>query len=355
MKIALVAPLMESVPPKLYGGTERVVSVLAEGLVARGHKVTLFASGDSRTAAELVPCCPHGLRLNSGAADYTAYALTQLGDVYRRAAEFDVIHNHVDYFAFPFARLTTTATLTTTHGRLDLPEVLRVYELFPEQALVSISRSQRAPLSNAKWITTVYNGLNLTAFTFRSEPGTYMAFVGRISPEKRVDRAIEIARDVGMPLVIAAKVDPTDRGYYEAAIEPMIRSSPNVEYVGEIDDAQKNALLGSAYASLFPVDWPEPFGLVMIESMACGTPVIALPRGSTREVIASGKTGFICDSYEEMVRAVRRLDEIDRQTCRRYVETKFSAHAMAVGYEQIYRRLVSGAAGGTRKSYGKAA
>ena len=275
------------------------------------------------------------------AADYTAYALTQLGEVYRRAAEFDVIHNHIDYFAFPFARLTRTATVTTTHGRLDLPEVLRVYQPFPEQALVSISRSQRAPLPNANWIATVYNGVDLSAFKFYGEQGTYLAFVGRISPEKRVDRAIEIAREVGMPLFIAAKVDPADSGYYEHAIEPMIRASPNVEFVGEVNDTQKDNLLGGAYASLFPVDWPEPFGLAMAESMATGTPVIAYRAGSVPEVIEDGITGFVCDNFRQMLDAVPRVQYLNRIDCRRRVEHLYSAQSMASSYEKAYSRIVS--------------
>src|SRR5581483_7093943 len=232
MRIAMVAPLAEAVPPPLYGGTERVVSVLTEELVRRGHHVTLFASGDSRTAATLEVCSPRGLRLDPEVRDTVAYTMFQLGDVYQRASEFDVIHNHVDYFAFPFARLTNVPTITTTHGRLDLPEVRRVYQLFPEQSLISLSDGQRSPLPDASWLATVPNGIDLSNFHFNATGGDYLVFLGRINPEKRPDRAIEIARDLGIRLVIAAKVDPVDQAYYEHAIAPLIQDSPLVEYIG---------------------------------------------------------------------------------------------------------------------------
>jgi glycosyltransferase involved in cell wall biosynthesis len=336
MRIAMVAPLSESVPPALYGGTERVVSVLTEELVRRGHAVTLFASGDSQTHAELVACCPRGLRLDQGVRDHVATTMLQLGEVYRRAGDFDVIHNHIDYFAFPFARLTTTPTITTTHGRLDLAEVQRVYGAFAEQPLISISDAQRARLPGVNWLRTVYNGIDLTNFHFRPDPGDYLVFLGRISPEKRPDRAIEIARDVGMRLLIAAKVDPADQAYYDHAIAPMIRDCPLVEYIGEVDERQKDALLGGAYAYLFPIDWPEPFGLTMVEAMATGTPVIAYRAGSVPEVVVDGVTGFICDSFRGMVDAVARVPDIDRRACRTHVERHFSAAAMVAGYERAY-------------------
>jgi glycosyltransferase involved in cell wall biosynthesis len=341
MRIAMIAPLIEAVPPPLYGGTERVVSGLTEELVRRGHRVTLFASGDSRTAAELVAVCPRGLRLDDTVRDSVAYTLMEVGEVYRRADEFDVIHNHVDYLAFPFARLATTPTITTTHGRLDLAEVRRLYGHFAEQPLVSISDAQRLPLPQQNWVATVYNGIDLASFRFQPDPGDYLVFLGRISPEKRPDRAIEIARDVGIPLRIAAKVDPADRDYYENAIAPMIRDCPLVEYVGEVNEQEKDALLGGAYAYLFPIDWPEPFGLTMVEAMATGTPVIAYRAGSVPEVVLDGVTGVICNRLRDMIDAVPRISAIDRAACRAHVERHFSVAAMADGYERVYAGLVS--------------
>lgn len=336
MKIALVAPLMEAVPPRLYGGTERVVFVLAEELVRRGHDVTLFASGDSKTSGTLVACCPRGLRLDPDIRDTLAYVLIELGDVYRRASDFDVIHNHVDYLAFPFARLTSTPTVSTTHGRLDLPEVQRVYSVFSEQALISISDGQRTRIPHANWLATVHNGIDLTNFHFRPEPGDYLVFLGRISPEKRPDRAIEIARDVGMRLIMAAKVDDVDRDYYEHAIAPMIEQCPLVEFIGEVDDPGKDDLLGNAYAYLFPIDWPEPFGLTMVEAMATGTPVVAYRAGSVPEVVVDGVTGFVCGTFRDMIDAIPRVRTLDRSACRLLVEERFSAAAMTDGYERVY-------------------
>ncbi len=340
MRIAMVAPLAESVPPALYGGTERVVSALTEELVRRGHEVTLFASGDSRTSAQLVSCVPRGLRLDPEIEDEVAPTMIELGEVYSRAAEFDLIHNHVDYFAFPFARLVTTPTITTTHGRLDLSEVLRVYASFPEQRLVSISRSQRTHLPHANWVANVYNGIDVSAYTFRPDRGKYLAFVGRISPEKRVDRAIEIARDIGMPLVIAAKVATADRDYFTHAIKPLIRRSHLIEFVGEVNESRKDELMGGAYATLFPIDWPEPFGLTMIESMATGTPVVAYRAGSVSEVIVDGVTGFICESVKAMVEAIPRIANLDRSASRRHVELNFSSAPMASGYEAAYSLVI---------------
>jgi glycosyltransferase involved in cell wall biosynthesis len=336
MRIAMVAPLMESVPPALYGGTERVVSVLTEELVRRGHEVTLFASGQSHTAAQLVPVCPRPLRLNGEIQDTVTHTMVQLGEVYHCAADFDVIHNHVDYFAFPFARLVDTPTVTTTHGRLDRQELHRVYGCFQEQRLVSISDAQRLSLPDANWIATVYNGIDLSHFHFSPQRGDYLVFLGRINPEKRPDRAIEIARDVGMRLVIAAKVDPVDQSYYEHAIAPLMRSSALIEYVGEINEVEKDQLLGGAYAYLFPIDWPEPFGLTVVEAMATGTPVIAYRAGSIPEIVVDGVTGFVCESFHEMLEAVPRVALLDREACRRQVEERFTAQAMVDGYEQVY-------------------
>ena len=340
MRIAMVAPLVEAVPPPLYGGTERVVSVLTEELVRRGHELTLFASGDSQTAATLVACSPRGLRLDPMVRDYVAYTMVQLGEVYQRAAEFDLVHNHTDYYAFPFARLARTPTITTTHGRLDLAEVIRLYGCFPDQRLVSISTSQRAPLPQAHWLGTVYNGIDLDNFHFRAEPGDYLVFLGRVSPEKRPDRAIEIARDTGLRLVMAAKVDPADQAYFDHAIAPLLRDCPLVEYVGEVDERAKDDLPGGAYAYLFPIDWPEPFGLTMVEAMATGTPVIAYRAGSVPEVVVDGVTGVVCDTVHDMVEAVARVGGIDRRACRAHVEQRFSPAVMASGYERLYSRLL---------------
>lgn len=339
MKIAMVAPLIESVPPQLYGGTERVVSALTEELVRRGHDVTLFASADSCTAATLVPCAARALRLEDALSDAVAYTLIELDMAYARADEFDLIHNHCDYLAFPFARRSTTPTVTTMHGRLDLPEVRRLNARFPEQPLVSISDAQREALPDANWLATVYNGIDLGAYHFRPEAGNYLVFLGRISPEKRPDRAIEIARDTGMRLVIAAKVDPADRDYYDHAIAPLIDDHTDIEFIGEVDDRGKDALLGGAYAYLFPIDWPEPFGLTMTEAMATGTPVVAYRAGSVGEVVIDGTTGFISDTLSGMVEAVGKIPTIDRRACRAHAEERFSVAEMADGYERVYRML----------------
>lgn len=340
MRIAQIAPLAEPVPPALYGGTERVVSLLTEELVRRGHDVTLFASGDSRTAATLVPCCERSLRLDPAVKDEVAPTLIELAEAYRRAREFDIIHNHVDYLAFPFARPSATPTVTTTHGRLDLPEVRATYREFPEQRLVSISKDQASRLPGANWIANVYNAIDVSRFRFRPAPGDYLVFLGRIHPDKRPDRAIEIAREVGMRLVIAAKVADVDEDYYHSAIKPLVDSSPLVEFVGEVDDAAKDELLGGAYACLFPIDWPEPFGLTVIESLAAGTPVIATRCGSVPELLTDGVTGFICDSFTEMAQAVGRVPDIDRAACRQHAERNFSPQAMVTGYEEVYRSLL---------------
>jgi glycosyltransferase involved in cell wall biosynthesis len=344
MRIAMVAPLAEPIPPPLYGGTERVVSLLTEELVRRKHAVTLFASGDSETSAELIACSTRGLRLDPSVTDYVAYGITELGEVSRRATEFDVIHSHIDYLSFLAARLIPTPTLTTCHGRLDLPEVRRVYEDFSEQALVAISRDQRTYLPKANWIGTVHNAIDVEAYRFHPDPGDYLVFLGRMSPEKRPDRAIEIARDVGMRLVLAAKIDAKDQDYWEHAIEPLVRANTSlVEYVGEVDEREKDSLLGGAWAYLFPIDWPEPFGLTMAESLATGTPVIAFRAGSAREVVEHEVTGFVCRTLSEMIASVERIESIDRAACRRRAETCFSPAAMADGYELAYESLLSGA------------
>jgi glycosyltransferase involved in cell wall biosynthesis len=351
MRIAILAPLMEAVPPRRYGGTERVVALLTEELVQRGHQVTLFASGDSQTSAELVPCCERGLRLDNDVTDYIAYTMTQLGEAYRRAEEFDLIHNHLDYFAFPVADVCPTPTLTTTHGRLDLPEVRRVYRTFPTLPLVAISEAQRASLPGVNWVDVVYNGVDLDHYRFRPDPGDYLVFLGRISPEKRPDRAIELARDVGMRLLIAAKVDPVDQEYFDLAIAPLIAAHPSlIEFVGEVDENAKDALLGGAYACLFPIDWPEPFGLAMAEAMATGTPVIASRVGSVPEVVVDGVTGFVADTLHDLAEAIPRVKELDRHACRAHVERHFSPSAMADGYEQAYVAAMGESEDGGRRT-----
>lgn len=344
LRIGMVAPLAEAIPPASYGGTERVVSLLTEELVRRGHQVTLFASGDSRTSAELVPCSERGLRLDSNVTDYIAYTMTQLDTVYGQADRFDLIHNHIDYFAYPTANVCPTPTLTTTHGRLDLPEVRRVYRAFSSLPLVAISENQRASLPAVNWTSVVYNGIDVDHFQFRPDPGDYLVFLGRISPEKRPDRAIELARDVGMRLVIAAKVDPVDQDYFDHAIAPLIRSQPSlVEFIGEVDERGKDALLGGAYAYLFPIDWPEPFGLTMAESMATGTPVVAFRAGSADEVVEDGVTGFVRDTLHDMAEVIPQIKDLDRSACRERVERLFSPAAMADGYERAYCAIIESA------------
>jgi glycosyltransferase involved in cell wall biosynthesis len=341
VRIGMLAPLVEAVPPAQYGGTERVISLLVEELVRRGHEVTLFASGDSQTSARLVACSRRALRLDPEVNDVLAYQTAQLGEAYGRADEFDVIHNHVDHFAFPAARICTTPTLSTCHGRLDLPETRHVYDVFRDLPLVAISEDQRAFLPDANWVATVHNAIDLDNYRLRTEPGDYLVFLGRISPEKRPDRAIELARDVGMRLVIAAKVDPVDQDYFDHAIQPLIRSSPLIEFIGEVDERGKDELLGGAYAYLFPIDWPEPFGLTMAEAMATGTPVIGTRAGAVSEVVVDGVTGFVCDTLSELAEAIRRVRELDRRACREHVERTFAPHVMADGYERAYAAAVS--------------
>ncbi len=341
MRIAQVAPLFESVPPRFYGGTERIVSYVTDELVRRGHDVTLFASGDSRTTARLVPVVERATRFESDThAILGAEFIRELGMVFSRASDFDVIHCHVDYLAFPFDGLTATPTVHTIHGRLDLPHLIPVYRQFSTVPLVSISDAQRAPLEplGVRWAGTVYHGLPVERYAFAPEDRGYLAFLGRIAPEKQADLAIEIARRVGLPLKIAAKVDATDREYFNQVVAPLL-DDPLVEFLGEIGEDDKPAFLGGARALLFPIDWPEPFGLVMIEAMACGTPVVARPCGSVPEVVVHGRTGFLASSLVEMAEAVNRIDEIDRAECRRHVEQRFSVARMAEDYERIYRRL----------------
>jgi glycosyltransferase involved in cell wall biosynthesis len=341
MKIAQVAPLFESVPPQGYGGTERVVSFLTEELVRRGHEVTLFASGDSRTAAKLVAGCPQALRLDKRSVDKMAPQLLLLERVYKAADEFEIIHFHCDYLHYSSSRRHGCRRLTTLHGRLDISELAPLYREFDDEPLVSISNSQRRPLHWANWLSTVYHGLPRSLFHFHPKSGDYLAFLGRISPEKRVDRAVRIAQTVGIKLKIAAKVDAVDRDYYEQEIKPLLQNNSSlVEFIGEIGEKEKDEFLGQAYALLFPIDWPEPFGLVMIESIACGTPVIAYRHGSVPEVLDDGVVGFVVENLAQAVQAVERVASLDRLECRRTFERRFSVERMAEDYISVYRRLV---------------
>jgi glycosyltransferase involved in cell wall biosynthesis len=338
MRIAQVAPLVESVPPKHYGGTERIIAYLSEELVRLGHKVTLFASGDSVTSAELVPVCQRSFRRNKRATDYLSREVLLMDHVMERAGEFDLIHFHTGCLHYLICRNLSVPHMTTLHGRLDTPELLWLYERFRHMPMISISNSQRTPWPCANWQATIYHGLPEDLFRFHPEPGGYLAFLGRASPEKRVDRAIEIAKRVGMPLRIAAKVDRADRRYFKREIEPLL-NDPHIEWLGEISDEDKDEFLGNAYALLFPIDWPEPFGLVMIESMACGTPVIAYAGGSVTEVMDDGVTGFIVNDIDQAVEAVGRVRDLSRARCREVFENRFTASRMASDYVNVYTRL----------------
>lgn len=344
MRIAQVAPLYESVPPRLYGGTERIVSWLTEELVHRGHDVTLFASGDSRTAARLVAPCERAVRLDPEARDPIALHVVELSEVEERAEHFDVIHCHVDYLAFPLARHVRPPTLHTLHGALDLPHCRSLFRRFPEVPLVSISDSQRSPLAPIEldWLATVHHGLPVASIPYAPGGGRggYLVFLGRLSPEKGPDVAIRVARELDCPLRIAAKVDRADTAYFERVIRPCL-DDPRIEYLGEIGDAEKWRLLHDARCLLFPVDWEEPFGLAMIEALACGTPVIARPRGSVPEIVRDGVTGFLADTVDELAGAVKRVDVLDRAACRRDVEQRFSVTVMTDRYEAVYRHLLS--------------
>jgi glycosyltransferase involved in cell wall biosynthesis len=340
MRIAQVAPLAEAVPPKLYGGTERVVSWLTEELVRQGHQVTLFASGDSKTSARLVPCVPQGLRL-AGVRDHTASILVMLDEVRRRAAEFDIIHFHVDLLQFPLFQELFRECVTTLHGRLDLSDVHPIYRAFPGMPLVSISDNQREPMPpGMNWLATIDHGLPETLYPFSEKGDGYLAFLGRIAPEKRPDRAIEIAKRAGIPLKMAAKVDAVDQEYFKLVIEPLL-DDPLIEFVGEIDDKKKAQFLGNALALVFPIDWPEPFGLVMIESMAAGTPVVAWRRGSVPKIIDEGITGFIVDTIDDAVSAVGKITSLSRSAVRRQFETRFTSSRMALRYIGVYEKLLA--------------
>jgi glycosyltransferase involved in cell wall biosynthesis len=340
LKIAQVSPLYESVPPKLYGGTERVVSWLTEELVRQGHDVTLFASGDSVTHAHLVPISKRSLRLDEQCQDELAHVILEFEKVIQLENQFDLVHWHTDYLCYPLARRMTTPNVSTLHGRLDIPDLIPLYEEFSDIPVVSISNSQRKPLPWINWQGTVYHGLPDNLFRYQERPGQYLAFLGRISPEKGVDRAIEIAQRAQMELKIAAKISKADRPYYEQVIKPLIDRSPNVEFLGEISENEKNEFLGNAYALLFPINWPEPFGIVMIEAMACGTPIIAFPTGSVPEVMEDGQSGFVVANVDQAVKAVERVASFDRAKCRQVFERRFTSRAMASSYLQVYKHLI---------------
>ncbi len=340
MKIAQIAPLIESVPPRLYGGTERIVSYLTEELVQMGHDVTLFASGDSLTSANLVPCAPMALRLDKQVHDTIPHYMLMLDRVRQQAHNFDILHFHVDFFPFPLFRSIARRTVTTLHGRQDLPDLPSFYTAFHDMPLVSISNAQRLPLPKVNFAATIFHGLPLELHRPTFDPrGGYLAFLGRISPEKGPERAIHIARAMGIPLKIAAKVDKVDEAYFRECVAPLL-SGPGVEFIGEINERQKSQFLGEALALLFPIDWPEPFGLTMIEAMACGAPTLAFRRGSVPEIIDDGVTGVIVDGMAQAAAALPRVLRLDRRAIRRRFEERFSAALMAKNYVNLYRSLL---------------
>jgi len=343
VRIAQVAPLYECVPPKLYGGTERVVAYLTDELVRQGHDVTLFASGGSVTLAELVPIGRSAIRLDPECRDSLSRHIVLLERVFARVHEFDIVHFHIDYLHFPLSRRYREPNLTTLHGRLDLPELRELYGEYPGMAVASISNAQRRPLPDLNWQGTVYHGLPLDLYECGAGAGGYLAFCGRIAQEKRPDRAIRIAERAGVKLLMAAKVERTDREYFDSVIRPML-DSPWVEYIGEIGEAEKRKFLGNALALLFPIDWPEPFGLVTIEAMACGTPTIAYPLGSVPEVIEHGVTGLVVQNEAQAVEAVERAAALDRRRCRAVFERRFSVERMALEYVGLYDRVIEAAA-----------
>ena len=339
MRIAQVAPLYESVPPKKYGGTERVVSWLTEELVRLGHEVTLFASGDSMTTARLVPACDKSLRLDSKCTDQLAHHVRMLELVFGEKDNFDLVHFHIDYLHFPLSRREALSHVSTLHGRLDIPDLAPLYQIYPEMPLISISDAQRDPLPWANWQGTVHHGMPSDHLSLQGGAGKYLAFLGRTSPEKGLDEAINIAKKAGMPLKIAAKIDRVDTEYFNAVIKPLLKH-PLIEFIGEIGYSEKNEFLGNAAALLFPIQWPEPFGIVLMEAMACGTPVIAYPNGSVPEIVVDGITGYVVPDAESAVRALRNIEGFDRPGCRLYFEQHFTARRMTRDYLAIYEKLV---------------
>jgi glycosyltransferase involved in cell wall biosynthesis len=342
MKIAQVAPLFESVPPRQYGGTERVVSYVTEELVRQGHEVTLFASGDSQTTAQLVAGCPRSLWRDAGCRDTLPHHLRLVELVAHTAHRFDLIHFHLDYVHFPAIERLPCPAVTTLHGRLHPNDDRAFFDAFPRAPLVSISDAQRTPIPGASWAATVYHGLPRDLHTFRNSAGSYLAFLGRLSQEKGIEAAVEIARRAGMRLRVAAKIYPEEKPYFDQVVAPLFGSSPWVEFIGEVGGRLKDEFLGNARALVFPIGWDEPFGLVMIEAMACGTPVVAYRRGSVPEVMADGVTGFVVDGVDEAVAAVGRLGEISRWACRRAFEQRFDARRMTRDYIEVYRQLAAG-------------
>ena len=337
MRIAQIAPLQVAVPPKAYGGTERVVHNLTEALVRLGHDVTLFAAGDSRTSARLVPMVERAINFDS-TVDITALHVAELAEVYRQADDFDIIHSHLEHLTLPFAAQVRTPTILTLHGRLDDPVSTNVYHNSANCHYVSISQSQRRYLPNLNWVATVHHGVAIDDFPYYPNPGTYLAFVGRIAPEKGPDRAIEIAIRSGIPLKIAAKVDPIDRAYFQAVIEPML-DHPLVEFLGEVDEAGKREVMGNALALLLPITWPEPFGMVFIESLACGTPILTCPYGSVPELLCDGVTGYARNTIGACVEATKALPYISRAGCRAYAKARFDTRRMALAYVNAYAKV----------------
>jgi glycosyltransferase involved in cell wall biosynthesis len=337
MRIAQVAPLHVAVPPRDYGGTERCVYNLTEALVKLGHDVTLFATGDSQTSAQLVPMRPDPISFDP-AVDATALHVAELAEVYRRADQFDVIHSHLDYLTLPFVQTTPTPTVLTLHGRLDQSEFRQVFDTYRHANYISISESQRSFLPDLNWAGTVHHALDVNRFPFHPNPGNYLAFVGRMSPEKGPDRAIAIAKKAGIPLKIAAKIDASERPYFESVIKPML-DHPLIEYVGVLNEREKSELMGKALALLLPIKWPEPFGIVFIESLACGTPVLTCPYGAVPEILEDGVTSFIRETGDELVEAIEHLREISRSGCREYVRRKFDIQRMAMKYLNVYSKV----------------
>ncbi|MBA3824436.1 MAG: glycosyltransferase family 4 protein [Ktedonobacterales bacterium] len=338
MRIAQIAPLQVAVPPRQYGGTERLIHNLTETLVQLGHDVTLFASGDSQTSANLIAPVPAAFNFNP-AVDVRAYQMAMLAEVYRQVDRFDIIHSHLDYYALPFAEHSATPTVTTLHGRLDLPEYERVYYAYRGMPYISISKSQQSQLPEMNWVGTVHHSVDVSKFKFYPEVGDYLAFVGRISPEKRPDRAIEIAKMTGIPLKIAAKVDPADRPYFEEVIKPLMQH-PLIEFLGEVDEMGKREVMGNALALLMPIDWPEPFGIVFIEALACGTPVLTCPCGSVPELLQDGVTGYIRRSVEELAEAALKVHDISRAACRRFAATRYDNRRLARDYLRLYDKII---------------